>query len=83
MQEERVDLTDRGREVTLGGPGGDSADRAPGTTFVQLLEAAENMQYHHAARDRHHYRSAATVDLLWQLLALLARKEESDDDSTP
>jgi len=54
-----------------------------GDHLVQLLEDAENMGYHHAERDRKHYRSWATVDLLVRLIAVLARKEESDDDSTP
>ena len=49
-----------------------------------LLIRAEDMGYHHSVSNRSHYRSWATVDLLYRLIAtLLAKSIEEAEDGTP
>ncbi len=51
-------------------------------SLEQLLIQAEDYGFHHARRNRLHYRTWAIVDLLYRLIAVLsAQEEEPGDDS--
>ena len=49
--------------------------------LAELLREAEDHGYHHARKHRSHYRSWATVDLLYRLIAtLIATEPESEEE---
>jgi len=47
--------------------------------LVELLIRAEDMGYNHAEGHRAHYRSWATVDLLYRLIATLVATEPEEE----
>jgi len=48
-------------------------------SLAELVVRAEDMGYHHAARLKPHFRSWATVDLLYRLIATLAATEPPEE----
>jgi len=50
--------------------------------LAELLIRAEDMGYNHASDHRSHYRSWATVDLLYRLIATLVATEPLPEEET-
>ena len=61
---------------------GSNLDAATQDSLEELLIKAEDYGYHHAVKQKLHYRSWATVDLLYQLIATLVATEPDSEEET-
>ena len=52
-------------------------------SLQELVIRAEDLGYHHAGQHRFHYRSWATVDLLYRLIAVLGATEAPEEQDGP
>ena len=50
-------------------------------SLEELLIRAEDMGYHYASEHKSHYRSWATVDLLYRLIATLSATEAPEEQT--
>ncbi len=81
------DLTMGENHATLGGAKGgrmSSIDSATLDSLSELLRRSEDYAFHHAAKNKAHFRTWALAQVLYELIALLCEvqedKEESDSD---
>jgi len=79
-------LTNASPGSTLGGRGEIQMMSASTLdVLAELLRKAEDYSFHHAAKNRQHFRSWQLAQVLYDTIAALVdfEKEEPGDDSTP